>query len=236
MEKRDKLLLTVKDVAAFLQVNQTTIYRLLRKSEIPGFKLGGDWRFNLESIDKWRLAAGEKPTRRTRPRAKSASLRRTGTESASNAEAQLSSPSLLAELQLPSVLAQLHLAINRLMEPLAELRGMIPTLKGITDGAADPCEASDEDAEISEIDGKSSSIVRETVLDSAPIAYGLVDRQRRMVSYNDAFCELFEYSRQQLRARDFFDLMCEEDRAIYMMIFTKLLTGEPEAAAWWEGL
>lgn len=129
------------------------------------------------------------------------------------------------------MLAQLHGAINSLVEPLAELRAMIPTLKGITDGVADPREASDEDAEISDVDGKLSSVSRETVLDSAPLAYGLVDRQRRMASYNDAFCELFEFSREQLRARDFFDLMCEEDRAVYKMIFTKLLAGEPEAGS-----
>ncbi len=58
MEKRDKLVLTVKDVAAYLQVNQTTIYRLLRQSAIPAFKLGGDWRFNVESIDA--LAVGSR--------------------------------------------------------------------------------------------------------------------------------------------------------------------------------
>src|SRR5271163_3154325 len=57
MEERKKRLLTVKEVAAYLQVNQTTIYRLVRKSQIPSFKVGGDWRFNLDSIDEWRLSS-----------------------------------------------------------------------------------------------------------------------------------------------------------------------------------
>src|SRR5216683_6079180 len=57
MEKREKRLLTVKEVAAYLRVNQTTIYRLVRRSQIPAFKMGGDWRFNIESIDNWRLSA-----------------------------------------------------------------------------------------------------------------------------------------------------------------------------------
>ena len=56
-EERKNRLLTVKEVAAYLRVNQTTIYRLLRRSGIPAFKVGGDWRFNLESIDGWRLDA-----------------------------------------------------------------------------------------------------------------------------------------------------------------------------------
>jgi excisionase family DNA binding protein/PAS domain S-box-containing protein len=57
MQERKKRLLTVKEVAAYLQVNQTTIYRLVRKSQIPSFKVGGDWRFNLDSIDEWRLSS-----------------------------------------------------------------------------------------------------------------------------------------------------------------------------------
>ena len=37
--------LTVKDVAALLNVDQKTIYRLAQKGEIPGFKVSGSWRF-----------------------------------------------------------------------------------------------------------------------------------------------------------------------------------------------
>ena len=57
MEKQKKRLLTVKEVAGYLRVNQTTIYRLVQKSQIPSFKVGGNWRFNLESIDEWRLSS-----------------------------------------------------------------------------------------------------------------------------------------------------------------------------------
>jgi hypothetical protein len=28
---------------------------LLRGNAIPGFKIGSDWRFNVEEVDKWRL-------------------------------------------------------------------------------------------------------------------------------------------------------------------------------------
>jgi excisionase family DNA binding protein len=45
--------LTLEEVAQFLRVHPSTIYRLLRKRSIPAFKLGADWRFNLESIEKW---------------------------------------------------------------------------------------------------------------------------------------------------------------------------------------
>jgi excisionase family DNA binding protein len=45
--------LTLEEVAEFLRVHPSTIYRLLRKRGIPAFKLGADWRFNLESIERW---------------------------------------------------------------------------------------------------------------------------------------------------------------------------------------
>ena len=45
--------LTLEEVADFLRVHPSTVYRLLRKAEIPAFKVGSDWRFNQESVEKW---------------------------------------------------------------------------------------------------------------------------------------------------------------------------------------
>jgi excisionase family DNA binding protein len=39
-------------------VHRSTIYRLLKKGQLPGFKIGSDWRFNVEAIDQWRLQQG----------------------------------------------------------------------------------------------------------------------------------------------------------------------------------
>jgi len=50
------LVMTVHEVAQFLRCHPSTIYRLLKAGRIPAFKVGSDWRFNLEQIDKWRLA------------------------------------------------------------------------------------------------------------------------------------------------------------------------------------
>jgi excisionase family DNA binding protein len=44
-------IMTLEEVAEFLQAHPSTIYRLLRNKQIPAFKLGSDWRFNQESID-----------------------------------------------------------------------------------------------------------------------------------------------------------------------------------------
>jgi excisionase family DNA binding protein len=49
--------LTLDEVANYLRVHPSTVYRLLKKKRIPAFKVGSDWRFNLESIDHWRADA-----------------------------------------------------------------------------------------------------------------------------------------------------------------------------------
>jgi excisionase family DNA binding protein len=54
--KDDDKVLTVTEVAEYLHVHPSTIYRLLRKREIPAFRVGSDWRFNRESIDDWRTS------------------------------------------------------------------------------------------------------------------------------------------------------------------------------------
>ena len=48
--------LTLDEVARYLRVHQSTVHRLLKKKELPGFKMVSDWRFNVESIDTigWR--------------------------------------------------------------------------------------------------------------------------------------------------------------------------------------
>jgi excisionase family DNA binding protein len=45
--------ITLDEAALFLKIHPSTVYRLLKKGTIPAFKVGTDWRFNLESIEKW---------------------------------------------------------------------------------------------------------------------------------------------------------------------------------------
>jgi excisionase family DNA binding protein len=56
--------LTLEEVAEYLRVHPSTVYRLLKKRQIPAFKVGSDWRFNLESIDNWRADAERDQTPR----------------------------------------------------------------------------------------------------------------------------------------------------------------------------
>jgi excisionase family DNA binding protein len=48
-----KTLMTLQETAAYLRVTRSTIQRLLKRNQIPAFRIDRHWRFNLEEIEKW---------------------------------------------------------------------------------------------------------------------------------------------------------------------------------------
>lgn len=46
-------LFRVDEVAAYLAVNRSTIYRLLKKGVLTGVKVGSDWRFRRETVERY---------------------------------------------------------------------------------------------------------------------------------------------------------------------------------------
>jgi excisionase family DNA binding protein len=54
----DPKVMTLTEVAQFLRIHPSTLYRLLKHRRIPAFKMGSDYRFNREEIDRWRLNGG----------------------------------------------------------------------------------------------------------------------------------------------------------------------------------
>ena len=55
--------LTATELSDYLHVHRSTIYRLLKTGELPAFKIGSDWRFNIEAIHEWRQGRTILPTR-----------------------------------------------------------------------------------------------------------------------------------------------------------------------------
>ena len=49
----DGEILTVKDVAHFLRVPKSTVYKLARVGELPASKIGKHWRFLRRDIHEW---------------------------------------------------------------------------------------------------------------------------------------------------------------------------------------
>ena len=54
LETRTAKVMTLEEVSRYLHVHPSTVYRLLKRREIPAFRIGSDWRFNIEAIDTWR--------------------------------------------------------------------------------------------------------------------------------------------------------------------------------------
>ncbi len=50
---RQKSYLTVEEVAKRFEVGPTTLYRLAQAGKLPGFKVGGQWRFAEEALERW---------------------------------------------------------------------------------------------------------------------------------------------------------------------------------------
>jgi len=46
-------LLTTRQLQELLQVDRITIYRMLNDGRLTGFKVGGQWRFSRQEIEKW---------------------------------------------------------------------------------------------------------------------------------------------------------------------------------------
>jgi len=46
-------LLSVEQLAKYLNVDKFTVYRLLAQKRLPAFKVGGQWRFKQEMIEAW---------------------------------------------------------------------------------------------------------------------------------------------------------------------------------------
>ena len=45
--------LTVPEVCEYLRVSRVTVYRMLRRRDLPAFRIAGNWRFNVEDLERW---------------------------------------------------------------------------------------------------------------------------------------------------------------------------------------
>ncbi len=48
-----KAVMNIKEVAKYLRVHSSTIYKYAQNKRIPAFKIGSDWRFHKKFIDAW---------------------------------------------------------------------------------------------------------------------------------------------------------------------------------------
>lgn len=46
-------ILTLKEVAKYLKLAEKTAYKLAAEGKLPGFKVGGSWRFKKVDVESW---------------------------------------------------------------------------------------------------------------------------------------------------------------------------------------
>ena len=46
-------ILTISEVSEILRVHSSTVYKLLQRSELPGFKIGNSWRVSSDALGAW---------------------------------------------------------------------------------------------------------------------------------------------------------------------------------------
>jgi excisionase family DNA binding protein len=58
-------LLTLEQVADYLNVDKFTVYRLLNQKKLPAFKVGNQWRFKRRMIEAWLMKNSNVEPRRS---------------------------------------------------------------------------------------------------------------------------------------------------------------------------
>jgi len=53
MQTGSDSVLTIQELAVYLKIPKSTLYKLVREGKIPSQKIGRHWRFLKEAIDRW---------------------------------------------------------------------------------------------------------------------------------------------------------------------------------------
>ncbi|MEI6127117.1 MAG: helix-turn-helix domain-containing protein [Pseudomonadota bacterium] len=56
-------ILDIKSAAKYLQIKERTLYRLVGEGDIPGIKVGGQWRFSKKCLEEMFLSETKKKAR-----------------------------------------------------------------------------------------------------------------------------------------------------------------------------
>lgn len=51
--------MTIDELAVYLQVSKSSLYKLAQDGKVPGQKVGRHWRFRRQTIDRWLDTGGE---------------------------------------------------------------------------------------------------------------------------------------------------------------------------------
>lgn len=61
-KKTTDRVMTIDDLAVYLKLSKSTLYKICQEGKVPGQKVGRHWRFRRDTIDAWL----DSPSNRTR--------------------------------------------------------------------------------------------------------------------------------------------------------------------------
>ena len=53
MAVKSNEIMTLDELAEYLKISKSTLYKLAQQSKLPGQKVGKRWRFHKDAIDEW---------------------------------------------------------------------------------------------------------------------------------------------------------------------------------------
>jgi len=53
MKIKTDSVMTIEEVAAYLRIPKSTLYKLAQEGRVPGQKVGRHWRFHKDAVDAW---------------------------------------------------------------------------------------------------------------------------------------------------------------------------------------
>ena len=65
MEPQDRWL-TIEELSGYLKLSRSKLYQMAQKGELPGSKIGTQWRFDRNRIDEWMDTRSNAATVRSR--------------------------------------------------------------------------------------------------------------------------------------------------------------------------
>lgn len=58
-------IMTLKEVAQYLKLAESTVYKLVQNGTLPARKVGGTWRFSRQQLDAWLKGSSADPSSET---------------------------------------------------------------------------------------------------------------------------------------------------------------------------
>ena len=58
-ERENEVIFTIEELASYLKVSKSSLYKLAQEGKVPAQKVGRHWRFHKATVDSWLAKTGK---------------------------------------------------------------------------------------------------------------------------------------------------------------------------------